>query len=422
MTARAGAELQGTADLSRRLAAAPTAAGAGAVASLVIGARLVGVAETGTGLVMTALAAALVTIAMASGFVVGHYLGLALLALGAHLGSEPRSTSQLVLLVVSLVTVHELGRFSLDARRPTRFAPSFVRGFALRAILVSVLLAAVVLIAVPIEAFDLPPVLIPMGLATASLPLFAGRGVQALGSTLRSSVAVRLAVGMIVALFTLGAALVGAQARSGIVNDHAIVNQATETDSTPPGASVADRGDPPAVDESFVEQVVSLLVVILAIFVAGLLYAALRRPEVGFELDEPNMELDSRSLGLARPGEADLDEWTAVVGEQDVAALLDDLLLDISSEPDPGRAIRYGYATMERRLTDLGIGRQRHETEQELLIRALPMLRGAGVAMARLTALFESARFGDEAMPESLRQEAVEAIRTLQAAIALRES
>lgn len=412
-----GAERQGTTELSRRLAVAPAATGAVAVASLVIGARLAGVTETESGQVITALAAALVTIAMASGFVVSHYLGLTLLAFGGQLGDEPRSTSQLILLLVSLVAVHELGRFSLDARHPTRFAPSFVRGFVLRATLLSALPVIVVVVAVPVGDFDLSPALVPIGLAMASLPLFTGRGVQALGSTLWSSVALRLAVGMTVALLTLGAAMVGAQARSGIVNDRATDDRSAQTDSTTPTASVADRDDSPTLDESFIEQVVSLAVLVLAIFVAGLLYAALRRPEVDFDLGDPNVEVGNRSLSLTNPGEANLDDSTVSVDEQDVADLFDGLLLDISSEPDPGRAIRYGYTTIERRLSELGIERQRHETEQELLARVLPILGGGNVAMARLTSLFESARFGDEVTTEALRHEAIEAIRTLRAAL-----
>lgn len=417
MTSIWGADLDGTTELSRRLAVFPAVAGALAVFGLLVGSQLAGVMDAEAGQLMTVVAALLIAVAMGAGFVVGHYLGLSLFAIAVPL--EPRTSGQLALVLVTLIVVHELGRFSLDARRPTRFAPGYVRAFFLRSGLIAALVILVGLSAVPVADFDLPPVLVPVGLALAALPLFVRRMVQALGETLRNSASARLAVGLFLAVLALGASLVGAQARSGLVNERATENRTNQADpaETSPDETEGDRSEP-TLEENVVERVVSFTVLILGILIAGLLYAAFRRPEIGFELDDLNLDVDHRSLGLANPGEADLDDLSAAIDERDMAGLLDNLLLDISSEPDPGRAIRYGYATVEQRLAELGVERRESETEQELLTRALPALPTARSSLIRLTTLFESARFGVEPMTESLRAEAITAVETLRGSIA----
>ncbi|MEL7209542.1 MAG: DUF4129 domain-containing protein, partial [Actinomycetota bacterium] len=164
-------------------------------------------------------------------------------------------------------------------------------------------------------------------------------------------------------------------------------------------------------------QLLTIAVGVVVLLVMGLLLIALRRPEVAFELDDLHLDVDSRTLSLSKPGDADLDDIDAVIDERAYARLLDDLLIDIATEADPARAIRYGYVTVENRLADAGIGRRPSETEQDLLRRALPTLPDDRGAFVTLTALFERARFGFDEVTEDMRAEAVEAVSSLKEAL-----
>lgn len=416
MTSITGSELEAGTDLSRRLAVLPAATGALAVVLVVVVGRLGGLTETSEGQALLAAATVLVAVAIVAGFVVGHYLGLAVLVLAAQLTVDPRSTAQLAVIVPGFIAIHEIGRFSLDARRPTRFGPGYVRRFFVRALVTAVVPVLLVVVAVRVDDVELPPILVPVGLALASIPLFTRRGVQAMAPARRGSAAVRLVAGMFVAVLALGGALVGAQARTGIANDRAqdVGPDSDQVVTDPQVRSVED--DRLTEEQSELARLVSFVVLGLAVLVAGLLVAAFRRPEVNFELDDLDHDVEHRSLQVTNPGETDLDDDVALIDERDAADLLDGLLLDISTEPDPGRAIRFGYATVERRLAELGVERRDSETEQELLSRALPVLVGGEEPMVRLTSLFESARFGFDAMTEAMREQALDAIRTLRAA------
>ena len=97
--------------------------------------------------------------------------------------------------------------------------------------------------------------------------------------------------------------------------------------------------------------------------------------------------------------------------------MLDDLVGDLESEPDPGRAIRYAYAKVEQQFAALGIQRMESETAHEYMSRALPVL-GDGGSLHLLTGLFERARFSEKPVPETMRDEARQALESLRAQIA----
>jgi len=444
MTSIHGEELSGSTTLSRQLALVPSLAALATIVAAVVGGLLAGLDQTQTGQVLLALAVVMITLAMISGFEVTQYLGLGLLIVSGHwlaggtAGAAPASAGQtvgepfalanIVILVVTITLVHETGRFSLDARRPSRFGPGFISRFTANAAAVTAVVVVLALGAYFIDGRSLPPVLIPVGLAAASLPLFTRRWVQGLSLGLRSSAAVRLALGLTVVIVTLGAVAMAAQARSELVNEREL-----PTASRPPAVAQPSGSSSRAEDEAAdpVSKALTFLLLMAAVIVAGLLYAAFRRPEESYELDDLNLDIDDHSLGIAGPSSADLDD--VVVDEVAMVDLLDELLLDVSSEPDPGRAVRYGYATVERRLQDLGVERQPSETEQEFLVRALPALSAVGSAssegqgepsltsgegagsspMAVLTDLFEAARFGNEPVTENMRAEALVAVETL---------
>jgi Domain of unknown function (DUF4129) len=79
------------------------------------------------------------------------------------------------------------------------------------------------------------------------------------------------------------------------------------------------------------------------------------------------------------------------------------------------------YARMERVLAAHGIPRRRFEAPHEYLDRVLGELTH-GSSAARLTALFERARFSSHAIGAPMRDEAIEAIEALQDELAAVEA
>lgn len=93
--------------------------------------------------------------------------------------------------------------------------------------------------------------------------------------------------------------------------------------------------------------------------------------------------------------------------------LIHGLLLDLDAEPDPGRAIRFAYARVEDRLSEVDLAPREAETPHEYLERALPAL-GGGKALSRLTDLFEQARYSTQPVTESMRDDARSTLENLQ--------
>jgi hypothetical protein len=88
---------------------------------------------------------------------------------------------------------------------------------------------------------------------------------------------------------------------------------------------------------------------------------------------------------------------------------------DLETEPDPRRAVIKAYARMEDALAVDGLPRAAAETPLEYLRRGLGRLRTSGRALARLTALFEVAKFSRHEVDEPMRDEALAALHDLRA-------
>jgi hypothetical protein len=102
--------------------------------------------------------------------------------------------------------------------------------------------------------------------------------------------------------------------------------------------------------------------------------------------------------------------------------VLDETLDDLRVETDPRRAVIAAYARMERALAAHGFPRRRFEAPHEYLSRVLGELSGGRLAAARLTALFERARFSPHEINAEMKTEAIEAIESLQADLAATEA
>ena len=96
-----------------------------------------------------------------------------------------------------------------------------------------------------------------------------------------------------------------------------------------------------------------------------------------------------------------------------VAAILEDTLEDLRDERDPRRAVVAAYARMERALAAHGLPRQRSEAPAEYLERALEELSASASSAARLTRLFEWARFSDHPVEPGMKAEAIQALEAV---------
>lgn len=87
---------------------------------------------------------------------------------------------------------------------------------------------------------------------------------------------------------------------------------------------------------------------------------------------------------------------------------------DPEEETDPRRAVVACYLAMTRAAGDAGAERAPSETPSEYLQRLLAALGASHAAARRLTALFEAARYSTATMDESIRADAIAALRAVQ--------
>ncbi|HEY6961789.1 MAG TPA: DUF4129 domain-containing protein [Gaiellaceae bacterium] len=99
--------------------------------------------------------------------------------------------------------------------------------------------------------------------------------------------------------------------------------------------------------------------------------------------------------------------------EQQIASSLDDALDDLAAEPDARRAVIAAYARMERTFAGHGLQRRASETPVEYLRRILLGLTSRSEAVARLTGLFEQAKFSSHAIDASMKADAIRALQTI---------
>ena len=94
-----------------------------------------------------------------------------------------------------------------------------------------------------------------------------------------------------------------------------------------------------------------------------------------------------------------------------LTAVLDDSLDDLRAERDPRRAVIGTYARMEQTLAGAGLPRFVAETPLEYLGRVLrELLHTSADAVARLTTLFERAKFSPHEIDGSMKIEAIHAL------------
>ena len=84
---------------------------------------------------------------------------------------------------------------------------------------------------------------------------------------------------------------------------------------------------------------------------------------------------------------------------------------ELEGEPDPRRAVIAAYARMERSLAQVGFPRSRPETALEFLARLLQLLGAPSAPVARLTELYQLAKFSQHHIDESMKRDAIAALR-----------
>lgn len=422
-----------------------------AVGALVVGGSVAG-AVAGRGLVVVVAVASAAFLGL--GLVIGWRpalavsLGLGLVA-GITLPSATVPWTAAAVLGAAVAVGHEAGRLSIDLRRPSRLGPKVLGRLVGVGAGVAAVAPTAALAGAALPGRNLPGLLVPVALMLAAVPVaapaLAGGGAaagspphgarragaddgrssrlvavaaRALGSLGSGA---RLALAGLVATAVLVTALLGAAARDELPAPAGPGATASHTATTDP-IPEAPIGADPAAAETGAEppargSIVGIAILTLVAGVIVLLLSGLRRNRIPLVQDPVDVGPDEPGLAIVGASEADLDDEAVVLADDVAAALVADITVDLRSEPDPGRAVRYAYARVEQRLAALGIERRPAESEPELLRRALGVLGDEGGALADLTALFERARFSDEPVPEALRAGALAALEQLRAGL-----
>jgi hypothetical protein len=100
---------------------------------------------------------------------------------------------------------------------------------------------------------------------------------------------------------------------------------------------------------------------------------------------------------------------------EDFAASIGDAIDDLEAEPDARRAVIAAYARMETTLARNGLRRRPSETPVEYLRRILLGLTARGDSVSTLTSLFEQAKFSRHVIDQSMKQDAIGALRDIRA-------
>ena len=98
---------------------------------------------------------------------------------------------------------------------------------------------------------------------------------------------------------------------------------------------------------------------------------------------------------------------------EDFAATISDAIDDLEAESDARRAVIAAYARMEGVLARHGMRRRPSETPIEYLGRILGGLTSQPAAVARLTSLFQEARFSRHEIDGTMKRDAIDALREI---------
>jgi hypothetical protein len=98
---------------------------------------------------------------------------------------------------------------------------------------------------------------------------------------------------------------------------------------------------------------------------------------------------------------------------EDFATTIGDAIGELEAEPDARRAVIAAYARMEGVLGRHGLRRKPSDTPVEYLGRILGGLTSRTDAVARLTSLFEEAKFSRHEIDEAMKREAIDALRAI---------
>jgi hypothetical protein len=216
--------------------------------------------------------------------------------------------------------------------------------------------------------------------------------------TLATAAALVPALAALVAIAASGPQLrfdSGPASPAGVRADTA--SPATPLTSAQPPVPEADPRDAPW-------SLGSLAIVALAAFVILLVYA-LRDGVIPPEDLVPDREAPPElpPLGDA-PAGADRMAREAVIGS------VADALAHLRSDLEPRLAVRVAYATLTAGLGSDALRQAASESEEEYLERVLGDVGVSGASLARLTALFERARFSTEPITMAMRDDAVAAL------------
>lgn len=107
------------------------------------------------------------------------------------------------------------------------------------------------------------------------------------------------------------------------------------------------------------------------------------------------------------PEEPDAERRDAILGALEFS------IDDLRRERDPARAVVAAYARMERALAAAGSPRAPAEAPREFLLRSLRRLDVSAASAARLTDLFELAKFSHHVPTPAMRDESIKALVTV---------
>ena len=96
-----------------------------------------------------------------------------------------------------------------------------------------------------------------------------------------------------------------------------------------------------------------------------------------------------------------------------LAASIELVIDDLLDEPDPRRAVIAAYARMETLFAQAGVTRPENETPREYLRRLVVRMTGDAEDAARLTILFERAKFGGGDVTSLMKKTAVATLRQI---------